>query len=133
MEELGVDFVGYVSQFGYDKILRVLGRHLRDFLNGLDNLHEYMKFSYPKLKPPSFFIQNETPNGLLLYYRSRRIGYMYYIKGQIRQVLLNVIRMQTCTERSCIVFFPNFLLETTNDFFQGQIQKFSHHYIVNLN
>merc|ERR1712127_1099786 len=42
MEMLGVDFVDFVSQFGYDRILRVLGRHMRDFLNGLDNLHEYM-------------------------------------------------------------------------------------------
>jgi len=35
----------------------VLGRHMRDFLNGLDNLHEYMRFSYTKLKPPSFFVE----------------------------------------------------------------------------
>lgn len=86
MEEMGKEFVNFVSQFGYDKILRVLGRNLRDFLNGLDNLHEYMKFSYPKLKPPSFFISNETPLGLILHYRSKRIGYMYYVKGQIKQV-----------------------------------------------
>ena len=25
-------------------------RELRDFLNGLDNLHEYLKFSYPRLR-----------------------------------------------------------------------------------
>ncbi len=86
MEEMGVEFVNFVSEFGYDKILRVLGRHLRDFLNGLDNLHEYMKFSYPKLRPPSFFIQNETPNGLILCYRSKRVGYLHYVKGQIKQV-----------------------------------------------
>ena len=57
METLGVEFVDYVGQFGYDRILRVLGRHMRDFLNGLDNLHEYMRFSYTKLKPPSFFVE----------------------------------------------------------------------------
>ena len=83
---MGIEFVNYVSQFGYDKILRVLGRNFRDFLNGLDNLHEYMKFSYPKLRPPSFFIENETPLGLLLNYRSKRAGYVYYVKGQLTQV-----------------------------------------------
>ena len=57
MENLGVEFVDFIGQFGYDKILRVLGRHMRDFLNGLDNLHEYMRFSYQKLKPPSFFVE----------------------------------------------------------------------------
>jgi guanylate cyclase len=82
----GVEFVNFVAQFGYDRILRVLGRHLRDFLNGLDNLHEYMRFSYPKLKPPSFFVEKENDLGLILHYRSKRKGYVNYVKGQIMQV-----------------------------------------------
>ena len=86
MEELGVDFVNFVGKYGYDKILRVLGRHLRDFLNGLDNLHEYMRFSYSKLKPPSFFVENESASGLILHYRSKRKGFSYYVRGQIKQV-----------------------------------------------
>jgi guanylate cyclase len=59
---------------------------MRDFLNGLDNLHEYMRFSYPKLKPPSFFVEKESTEGLTLHYRSKRKGYMSYVKGQLRQV-----------------------------------------------
>jgi guanylate cyclase, other len=86
MEELGVEFVNFIGQYGYDRILRVLGRHMRDFLNGLDNLHEYMRYSYPKLKPPSFFVENETVDGLTLHYRSNRKGYVYYVKGQLKQV-----------------------------------------------
>lgn len=88
MELLGSEFVNFVSQYGYDRILRVLGRHMRDFLNGLDNLHEYMRFSYPKLKPPSFFVEKESPNGLVLHYRSKRKGFLHYVKGQIKQVKL---------------------------------------------
>ena len=88
MEEMGIQFVNFVSQFGYDRILKVLGRHMRDFLNGLDNLHEYMRFSYAKLRPPSFFIDHETPDGLILHYRSKRKGYLYYVKGQIKQVVI---------------------------------------------
>lgn len=86
MDSFGVEFVNFVGQFGYDRILKVLGRHMRDFLNGLDNLHEYLRFSYPKLKPPSFFVEDETKNGLTLTYRSRRRGFLHYVKGQIRQV-----------------------------------------------
>ncbi|GFS20173.1 soluble guanylate cyclase 88E [Elysia marginata] len=86
MDSFGVEFVDFVGQFGYDRILKVLGRHMRDFLNGLDNLHEYLRFSYPKLKPPSFFVNDETKNGLTLIYRSKRRGYLHYVKGQIRQV-----------------------------------------------
>ncbi|XP_033751645.1 soluble guanylate cyclase 88E-like [Pecten maximus] len=86
MDSFGVSFVSFVGQYGYDKVLKVLGRNMRDFLSGLDNLHEYLRFSYPKLKPPSFFVENETQSGLTLHYRSRRKGFTNYVQGQIRQV-----------------------------------------------
>ena len=60
---------------------------MRDFLNGLDNLHEYLRFSYPKLKPPSFFVENETKSGLTLHYRTRRRGYLHYDKVSPGSVL----------------------------------------------
>ena len=86
MDSFGVCFVSFIGQYGYDRILSVLGRNVRDFLNGLDNLHEYLRFSYPKLKPPSFFCTNESSTGLTLHYRSKRKGFVHYVKGQIRQV-----------------------------------------------
>ncbi len=45
---MGYFFINFLSQFGYGDVLALLGRELRDFLNGLDNLHEYLKFSYPR-------------------------------------------------------------------------------------
>lgn len=86
VDSFGVVFVPFVGQYGYDRILKVLGRHMTDFLNGLDNLHEYLRFSYPKIKPPSFIVEEENKNGLTLHYRSKRKGYVNYLKGQIRQV-----------------------------------------------
>ena len=86
MESFGAVFINFMSQFGYEKILRILGRSMKDFLNGLDNLHEYMKFSYPRLKPPSFRVEEETANGLVLHYRSKRRGFAHYVIGQIKQV-----------------------------------------------
>lgn len=43
---------------------------MRDFVNGLDNLHEYLRFSYPKVQPPTFFCQEESATGVTLHYRS---------------------------------------------------------------
>ncbi|XP_071809018.1 soluble guanylate cyclase 88E-like isoform X1 [Asterias amurensis] len=86
MEATGIEFVKFLGKYGYDRMLRVLGRSMRDFLNGLDNLHEYLRFSYPKMKPPSFFCTDESATGLTLHYRSRRTGYLRYVKGQLRQV-----------------------------------------------
>ncbi|CAG2064437.1 unnamed protein product, partial [Timema podura] len=77
-DQMGVYFVGFVGQYGYDRVLSVLGRHMRDFLNGLDNLHEYLKFSYPRMRAPSFICENETRHGLTLHYRSKRRGFVYY-------------------------------------------------------
>ncbi|CAG0881314.1 unnamed protein product [Darwinula stevensoni] len=84
--EMGKTFVEFVGQYGYDRVLSVLGRHMRDFLNGLDNLHEYLKFSYPRMRAPSFFIENETSKGLTLHYRSKRRGFVYYTMGLITTV-----------------------------------------------
>ncbi|CAN8004284.1 unnamed protein product [Ixodes pacificus] len=86
LEGMGVFFVSFLAQYGYDRVLSVLGRHMRDFLNGLDNLHEYLKFSYPKMKAPSFFCEDESSTGLTLHYRSTRRGYLWYTVGQIKEV-----------------------------------------------
>lgn len=59
---------------------------MRDFLNGLDNLHEYMRYTYPRMRPPSFYVEKETAHGLTLHYRSRRRGFNHYVMGQIVEV-----------------------------------------------
>ena len=81
-----MEFITFMTQFGYERILRILGRSLKDFLNGLDNLHEYMRYSYPKLRPPSFYVEKETPNGLVLHFRSKRRGFIYFVIGIVKQV-----------------------------------------------
>ena len=82
----GKYFAESIGRYGYARLLRVLGRDLRDFLNGLDDLHEYLRFSYPKMKPPSFFCECETVNGLKLNYTSKRSGYLHYVIGQLMTV-----------------------------------------------
>lgn len=106
MDQMGVYFVGFVSQYGYDRVLSVLGRHMRDFLNGLDNLHEYLKFSYPRMRAPSFICENETRQGLTLHYRSKRRGFVYYAMGQIREVsyfLINLYDNFIIYSEKCVI------------------------------
>lgn len=85
-EGMGYFFVEFTGKFGYGDVLALLGRELRDFLNGLDNLHEYLKFSYPRLRAPSYFVDNETESGLMLHYRSKRRGFTSYTVGQLKAV-----------------------------------------------
>ncbi len=84
MMMFGEYFAHTIGRYGYARLLRVLGRDLRDFLNGLDDLHEYLRFSYPKMRPPSFLCENETPEGMLLHYTSQREGYLSYVIGQLQ-------------------------------------------------
>ena len=81
----GKCFVQYFSHYGYQKMLKVAGRHFRDFLHGIDNLHETMRFSYPKMHSPSFYVSQEDARGCVLHYRSRRNGFSRYVKGQLVQ------------------------------------------------
>uniref|UniRef100_A0A3Q0KPP5 guanylate cyclase n=1 Tax=Schistosoma mansoni TaxID=6183 RepID=A0A3Q0KPP5_SCHMA len=83
---MGISFVEYVGSKGYQGILRVLGRELRDFLNGLDNLHEFLRSSYPKIRPPSFFCVNESRTGITLQYRSHRTGFVPFFCGWMTEL-----------------------------------------------
>ncbi len=92
MEFCGASFLRMLEKYGYTKLMKRMGRTLLDFLNGLDQLHDYMKFSYQKLKSPSFAVLHETKNGITLQYRSRRKGLRleYYIKGFIGEMTLKI-------------------------------------------
>lgn len=68
IEEIGFYFFGFIGQYGYDRILKVFGWYMRDFLNGLDNFYEYLWFIYLKLKVLLFFCENEIEIGFMLYY-----------------------------------------------------------------
>jgi len=97
-EGMGFYFVEFASQYGYGDVLALLGRELRDFLNGLDNLHEYLKFSYPRIRAPSYFVDNETPQGLMLHYRSKRRGFTTYTIGQLKAVADTYYKMEMAIE-----------------------------------
>ncbi|CAM2714541.1 unnamed protein product [Rotaria socialis] len=85
MEFFGVCFVKFFTAYGYDKILRVAGRHFRDFLHSIDQLHDSTRFSFPKMKSPLFHVTDEDDNGVLLHYKSRRRGFQRYIVGQLKE------------------------------------------------
>ena len=86
MRYFGRCFVKFFTHYGYDKIIRVSGRHLRDFFIGIDSLHEHMRFGYPMLQSPMFYCNEETSSGLTLHYTSKRKGYMHYVVGQVEEV-----------------------------------------------
>ena len=69
MQFFGQCFVKFFTNYGYDKILRVAGRHFRDFLLSIDQLHDSTRFSFPKMKSPLFHVTEEDENGAVLHYK----------------------------------------------------------------
>ena len=88
-EGMGVYFVALATDLGYGLMLQSVGRRFRDFFVNLDNLHDYLKFTFQRMKAPSFFIADETPDGMLMEYRSKRRGFQYYVQGQVKEISKN--------------------------------------------
>ena len=82
-EGMGRYFVQLAIDIGYEKMLIQLGRGIRDFFLNLDNLHDYLKFTFPKMKAPSFFIDTEDETQIMMQYRTRRRGFHHYVQGQV--------------------------------------------------
>ncbi|XP_022255882.1 soluble guanylate cyclase 89Da-like [Limulus polyphemus] len=82
----GQCFVRFFSHYGYDTLIRASGRHFRDFIHGVDNLHHQIRFSYPKMQSPSLYVETEDVKGAILHYRSKRSGFAYYVIGQLVQI-----------------------------------------------
>merc|ERR1719394_920418 len=88
-EGMGVFFVALAQNLGYGMLLSSLGRCFRDFFVNLDNLHDYLKFTFPRMKAPSFFIAEENESGIMMEYRSKRRGFQFYVQGQIKELSKN--------------------------------------------
>lgn len=40
------------------------------------------RFTYPKMISPSMYLEEEDENGVVLVYRSNRLGFTYYLMGK---------------------------------------------------
>ena len=49
-EGMGVYFVALATDLGYGLMLQSVGRRFRDFFVNLDNLHDYLKFTFQRMK-----------------------------------------------------------------------------------
>ncbi|XP_064483255.1 guanylate cyclase soluble subunit beta-1-like [Ornithodoros turicata] len=86
LEALGCHFLFFCQQHGYDKILRVLGSNLTDFLTNLDNLHDHLAGSYPGMSAPSFRVTPGPLGSIHLHYCSQRRGLHPIVKGLVKTV-----------------------------------------------
>jgi len=69
LEFFGQDFVRYFANFGFDKIFRIAGRTVRDFLFAIDQLHDSNRFVFPQMQNPLFHVTEENEMGATLDYK----------------------------------------------------------------
>jgi guanylate cyclase len=63
MEGVGIAFVDFYQVLGYRQTVARIAREFREFILNLDNCHDYFKLTFPKMRAPSFFIEQEHENG----------------------------------------------------------------------
>jgi guanylate cyclase len=69
LEFFGGNFIHCFYQYGFNKILRVAGRTLRDFLFAIDQLHDSHRFTFPQMQHPLFHVTEEDEKGVTLVYK----------------------------------------------------------------
>ena len=86
LEVFGEHFFTYCRSSGYERILRVLGGNLLDFLSNMDVLHDQFESVYPDMWSSSFRALPTNDGSLTLHYRSRQKGLYPILSGFVRSV-----------------------------------------------
>ena len=55
----GRRFPRMCAEYGYCKLRKIVGRNLKEFLNGMDHMHNGLQFSYPEMQTPSFYCDEQ--------------------------------------------------------------------------
>jgi phosphopantetheine adenylyltransferase len=74
LKEFGKFWIQYAAKTHYGSLLKMFGSSFEECLNNLNFMHAHMGNSMPDLVPPTFVVQQETPETVLVHYTSKRPG-----------------------------------------------------------
>ncbi|XP_030633881.1 guanylate cyclase soluble subunit beta-2-like [Chanos chanos] len=86
LRQFGEYFFEFCKRSGYDHMLRTLGGTLFEFIENLDALHGYLSLSYKEMNAPSFRVEKNSDDTMLLHYYSDRRGLCHIVPGIIGAV-----------------------------------------------
>ncbi|XP_060690196.1 guanylate cyclase soluble subunit beta-2-like isoform X2 [Hemiscyllium ocellatum] len=89
LQQFGEYFFEFCKRSGYDHMLRTLGGNLMEFIENLDALHSYLSLSYKEMNAPSFRVEKNEDNSMLLHYYSDRRGLCHIVPGILGAVALD--------------------------------------------
>lgn len=84
LEAFGIYYMTFSAKEGYGPMLKMMGDNLPEFLHNLNPMHERLKLTFPKLKPPLITVTDETPNSLHVHYHSDRPALAPFVVGLLK-------------------------------------------------
>ncbi|VDP97641.1 unnamed protein product [Trichobilharzia regenti] len=82
--ENGKYFAKFLIDSGFQTVLKVMGKDFVDFLSNIDEIHKYLKRSYPSIHPPTFnVVEIESDHIIHLFYCTKRRKFVHFVKGQL--------------------------------------------------
>jgi hypothetical protein len=84
LEAFGRHWILYTGRQGYGPLLSAAGTDVRTFLGNLGGLHARVRLTMPELQPPTFRVEDDGPDRLLVHYYSHRQGLGAMVVGLLR-------------------------------------------------
>ncbi|XP_028161483.1 uncharacterized protein LOC114353622 [Ostrinia furnacalis] len=94
MHFFGRCFVKFFSNYGYDTMIRATGRYFCTFLQSVDNIHQRMRFTFPRMRSPSMQLTRAHRHGAELVYSSGRCGFTHYLMGQLYEIAEDIFSLR---------------------------------------
>ncbi|KAK0143322.1 Guanylate cyclase soluble subunit beta-2 [Merluccius polli] len=94
----GEHFFSFCKRSGYDAMLRTLGGNLTEFIENLDALHSYLALSYQEMNAPSFRVEKNERDEMLLHYYSDRRGLYHIVPGRTLADLYHILPGRTLAD-----------------------------------
>ncbi|CAG9579622.1 unnamed protein product [Danaus chrysippus] len=94
MHFFGRCFVKFFSNYGYDTMIRATGRYFCTFLQSVDNIHQRMRFTFPRMRSPSMQLTRAHIHGAELVYSSGRTGFTHYLMGQLYEIAEDIFSLK---------------------------------------
>lgn len=81
LHAVGRHWVSFVQTEGYGSMLTLFGADVRSCLRSLNQMHSHMGTSLKGIQFPRFQVISESPQDLVLEYRSKRAGMFPFLLG----------------------------------------------------
>ncbi|KAJ0177945.1 hypothetical protein K1T71_006818 [Dendrolimus kikuchii] len=94
MHFFGRCFVKFFSNYGYDTMIRATGRYFCTFLQSVDNIHQRMRYTFPRMRSPSMQLTRAHRHGAELVYSSTRTGFTHYLMGQLYEIAEDIFSLK---------------------------------------